>query len=150
MLSKAKRLTPTPSNAARRFAQRARQFVWQCRSHSEADDSPGAAFVVPFFDFVGHVEFNPPATTLFQLQKTEVLGGLAHQKILWTQCTILCAIIHKLRRFLGLLSPSDMGKMRSVWEDLERHLRGMNLFVTSDRASQIPVAVMVEQAPDVL
>ena len=38
MLSKAKHSTPTPSNAARRCAQRARQFVWQFRSHSEADD----------------------------------------------------------------------------------------------------------------
>ena len=43
-----------------------------------------------------------------------------------------------------------MGKMRSVCEDLERHLRGMNLFVASDRETQNPVAVMVEQALDVL
>ena len=48
MLSKAKHLTQTPSNAARRCAQGARQFVRQCRSHSEADDPPGGATVVPF------------------------------------------------------------------------------------------------------
>ena len=48
MLSKAKHSTPTPSSAARRCAQRARQFVWQCRSHSEADDPLGAAIVAPF------------------------------------------------------------------------------------------------------
>ena len=48
MLSKAKHLTPTPSNAARRCAQRDRQFVWQRRSHSQADDLPGAAFFAHF------------------------------------------------------------------------------------------------------
>ena len=51
MLSKAKHSTPTPSSAARRCAQRARQFVWQCRSHSEADDPLGAAMVAPFLTF---------------------------------------------------------------------------------------------------
>ena len=74
MLTKAKHLTPTPSNAARRCAQRARQFVWQCRSHSEADDPPGCSIFRSIFDFVGHIEFSPPssppppATTLLQLR----------------------------------------------------------------------------------
>ena len=38
LLSKATHLTPPPYKAAKRCAQRARRFVWQCRSHSEADD----------------------------------------------------------------------------------------------------------------
>ena len=88
MLSKSKHLTPTPSNAARRCAQRTRQCVWQCRSHSEADDTPGAAFFAAFFNFVGHIEFNPPPLLccnfvcsllwLFFFLKNWVLGGLAH------------------------------------------------------------------------
>ena len=54
---KAKHLTPTPPNAVRRYAQRARQFLWQCRSHTGTDDHLVQHFFDPF-DFVGHIEFN--------------------------------------------------------------------------------------------
>ena len=47
LLSKATHLAPTRSNAARRCAQRARQFVWQCRSQSEADDPLGGSIFAP-------------------------------------------------------------------------------------------------------
>ena len=84
MLSKAKHLTPTPSNAARRCAQRDRQFVWQRRSHSEVEDPPGAAFFAPFLT-LGHIEFNHPPLLCCNFVhyfgffgKTGVLGGLAH------------------------------------------------------------------------
>ena len=59
MLSKAKHLTPTPSHAARRCAQRARQFVLQCRSHSEADDPPGAAFFAPILTLWAILNLTP-------------------------------------------------------------------------------------------
>ena len=56
MLSKAKHLTPTPSTAARRCAQRDPQFIWQRRSHSQADDPPGADFFAPFLTFWCHIK----------------------------------------------------------------------------------------------
>ena len=68
MLSKAKHLTPTPSNAARRCAQRDRQFVWQRRPHSQADDPLGAAFFfAPFLTFQATLNLTP-ATTLLQFR----------------------------------------------------------------------------------
>ena len=63
---------------------RAQQCVWPCRSHSEADGPPGAAFSARCLTLLAIFNLTPSrhcfATSVTTFLNTGVPGGLAHHE----------------------------------------------------------------------